>query len=231
MTHPIVSHDQWLAARKALLAREKELSHLRDAVAAERRALPWERIEKTYTFDTPSGKRTLADLFEGRSQLVVQHFMFAPEQTAGCPGCSFQADHVDAARQHFEHNGLSFAAVSRAPIKTLEAYRERMGWGFTWVSSGNSDFSYDFHVAFTPAEVEKGEGYYNYAVIDPEIEDLPGVSVFYRAPDGGLFHTYSTYARGGEELLGALMYLDLTPLGRNETSALDWVRRHDEYES
>jgi predicted dithiol-disulfide oxidoreductase (DUF899 family) len=187
-------------------------------------------IEKDYVFDTPDGKKTLADLFEGRSQLIVQHFMFTPSWQAGCPGCSFEADHVDGALQHLPHKDVTFVAVSRAPIEKIEAYRKRMGWRFPWVSSGDGDFNYDFHVAFRPQDLENGTATYNYEPIEnPGVEDLPGLSVFYRDEAGAIFHTYSTYARGGEELLGTLMYLAMTPVGRNEQSPLDWVHRHDEY--
>jgi predicted dithiol-disulfide oxidoreductase (DUF899 family) len=230
MQNQIVSREEWIAARKALLAREKQLSRLRDEIREARSRLPWVPIEKDYVFDTPDGKKTLADLFEGRSQLIVQHFMFTPSWQAGCPGCSFEADHVDGALQHLPHKDVTFVAVSRAPIEKIEAYRKRMGWRFPWVSSGDGDFNYDFHVAFRPQDLENGTATYNYEPIEnPGVEDLPGLSVFYRDEAGAIFHTYSTYARGGEELLGTLMYLDMTPVGRNEQSPLDWVHRHDEY--
>lgn len=230
MQNKTVSREEWLIARKELLSREKQASRLRDEIAAERRALPWVKINKEYVFDTPRGRKTLAELFDGRSQLIVQHFMFAPDWNAGCPGCSFEADHVDGARQHFRHKDVTFVAVSRAPIARIEAYRKRMGWSFPWVSSGDSDFNYDFNVAFRKQDLEQGKAIYNYEVIkDPGIDDLPGLSVFYKDRHGAVFHTYSTYARGGEELLGALMYLDLTPIGRDEKTPLDWVHRHDEY--
>ncbi|UUP16251.1 DUF899 domain-containing protein [Nitratireductor thuwali] len=230
MQNKTVSREEWLTARKELLTREKQASRLRDEIAAERRALPWVKIDKEYVFDTPQGRQTLAELFDGRSQLIVQHFMFAPDWNAGCPGCSFEADHVDGPRQHFLHKGVTFVAVSRAPIARIEAYRKRMGWSFPWVSSGDSDFNYDFNVAFRKQDLEQGKAIYNYEVIkDPGLDDLPGLSVFYKDRDGAVFHTYSTYARGGEELLGALMYLDLTPIGRDEKTPLDWVHRHDEY--
>ncbi|WP_265517116.1 DUF899 domain-containing protein [Nitratireductor luteus] len=230
MQNKTVSREEWLIARKELLSREKQASRLRDEIAAERRGLPWVKINKEYVFDTPQGRKTLAELFDGRSQLIVQHFMFAPDWNAGCPGCSFEADHVDGARQHFLHKDVTFVAVSRAPIARIEAYRKRMGWSFPWVSSGDSDFNYDFNVAFRKQDLEQGKAIYNYEVIkDPGIDDLPGLSVFYKDRDGAVFHTYSTYARGGEELLGALMYLDLTPIGRDEKTPLDWVHRHDEY--
>lgn len=229
MRHETVSRQEWTTARKALLEKEKKASRLRDEIAAARRALPWVRIDKDYVFDTLEGEKTLSNLFDGRSQLIVQHFMFAPGQEAGCPGCSFQADHVAGARRHFLNKDVTFVAVSRAPVGEIEAYRRRMGWDFPWVSSGASEFNYDFNVSFTKEEVERGEATYNYETIDPGIEDLPGFSVFLRDADGTVFHTYSSYGRGGEEVLGALMYLDMTPVGRDEKSPLDWVRRHDEY--
>lgn len=231
--HAVVTRDQWTAARKALLAKEKELTRWRDRVSAERRALPWVRIDKTYVFDTPAGKCTLADLFEGKSQLIIKHFMLAPGQEEGCVGCSFELDHVGGAFQHFRHHDVAFASVARAPIAEIEAYRRRMGWDFPFVSSFGNDFNYDFHVSFTQDEVARGAGYYNYETTDVGIEDLSGLSVFYRSPEGEIFHTYSTFGRGGEEVLGAYMFLDMTPKGRNETgpnhNLTDWVRLHDRY--
>jgi predicted dithiol-disulfide oxidoreductase (DUF899 family) len=228
--HKIVSEEKWIAARKKLLAKEKELTRARDRLSAERRKLPWVKVEKGYVFDTTEGKRTLADLFEGRSQLIVQHFMFGPDWEEGCPGCSFEADHVDAAYQHVRHHDVTYVAVARAPLAKLEAYRKRMGWHFKLVSSAGSDFNYDYHVSFTKDELAKGKVYYNYATTDSEMEDLPGASVFYKDAAGDIYHTYSSYARGGEEVLGAYMLLDITPKGRNESGPMDWVRRHDEYE-
>ncbi|WP_163267930.1 DUF899 domain-containing protein [Chelativorans alearense] len=231
MQHQVVSREEWLAARKALLKREKQASRLRDEINEARQALPWVKIEKDYVFDTPHGRKSLADLFDGRSQLIVQHFMFPPSWEAGCPGCSFEADHVDGARQHFLHKDVTYVAISRAPVEKIEAYRKRMGWSFPWVSSGGSDFNYDFHVSFHKEDLEKGTATYNFAPLkeDPGVEDLPGISVFYKDVDGTVYHTYSTFARGGEEVLGALMYLDMTPIGRNEKTPLDWIHRHDEY--
>lgn len=196
--------------------------------------LPWVLVEKNYVFDGPQGEFGLGDLFDGRSQLIVQHFMFAPDWEEGCVGCSFLADHADAARQHLEHHDVTFVAISRAPIAKIEAFRKRMGWQFPWVSSFRNDFNYDFHVSFTQDDAEKNEAYYNYKVGPFQIEDLPGVSVFHRNESGDIFHTYSTYARGDEALIGAYNYLDLTPLGRNENgprgNLTDWVRHHDRYE-
>lgn len=232
--NPVVSRDEWLAARKALLAKEKEYTHLRDRLSAERRALPWIKLEKNYVFDTPEGKKTLADLFAGRSQLVVKHFMLAPGWKEGCVGCSFGADHLGGALVHLEHHDVTVVAVSRAPLAEIEAYKKRMGWHFPWVSSYGSDFNYDFHVSFTKDELAKGMVYYNYRMTDTSIDELPGLSVFYKDEAGDIFHTYSSYARGTEELLTTYMVLDLTPKGRNETgphhNLTDWVRRHDEYE-
>lgn len=228
--HKIVSQEKWTAARKKLLAKEKELTRARDKLSAERRKLPWVKVEKDYVFDTPEGKKTLADLFEGRSQLIVQHFMFGPDWDEGCPGCSFEADHVDAAYMHLQHHDVTYVAVARAPLAKLEAYRKRMGWRFKLVSSDGSDFNYDYHVSFTKDDLAKGKVYYNYATTDSEMEDLPGGSVFYKDAAGDIYHTYSSYGRGGEEVLGAYMLLDVTPKGRNESGPMDWVRRHDEYE-
>jgi predicted dithiol-disulfide oxidoreductase (DUF899 family) len=228
--HKIVSEAEWTEARKKLLAEEKELTHARDRLSKARRDLPWVKVTKKYEFDTVDGKKSLADLFEGRSQLLIQHFMFAPDWNAGCPGCSFAADHMDAAYQHIRHHDVTYVAVSRAPLAKLQAYKKRMGWHFNWVSSLNSDFNYDFHVSFTKEELAKGKVYYNYEMTENRMEDLPGGSVFYKDADGTIYHTYSDYGRGGEEILGAYMLLDLTPKGRNESGPMDWVKRHDEYE-
>jgi predicted dithiol-disulfide oxidoreductase (DUF899 family) len=235
MQHKIVSRDEWLLARKTLLAHEKELTHLREKLAAERRALPWVKVDKPYAFDTTTGKKTLGDLFDGRSQLVVKHFMFGPGWQEGCLGCSFGADHIDGGLVHLEHHDVSMIAVSRAPLAELLAYKKRMGWRFEWVSSHGSDFNHDYHVSFTKEELAAGTVFYNYAMIEGGMEELPGLSVFYRDDTGQVFHTYSTYARGAEDLLTTYMVLDLTPKGRNETgphgNLTDWVRRHDSYEA
>ncbi len=227
--HKVVSERDWVAERKRLLESEKELTHLQERVAAERRALPWVRVDKTYTFDTPEGKKTLSDLFDGRSQLIVYHFMYGPEMKTGCVGCSFLSDHVDGANRHLMHHDVTYVAVSRGPLATLEAYKKRMGWKFPWVSSGESDFNYDYHVSFTKDEIAKGEAEYNFEKTKVTMEDLHGTSVFFKDEDGKVYHTYSAYARGDERGLGAYMYLDLTPKGRNETGAMSWVKRHDEY--
>ncbi len=232
-TPRIASRDEWLEARKALLAREKELTRLHDRIAAQRRALPWVKIEKNYVFAGPDGQLGLADLFRGRSQLVVQHFMFGPGWSEGCVGCSFAADHVDCARLHFEHNDLAFAAVSRAPYPEIAAFRRRMGWRFAWVSSFGSDFNFDFGVSFTEADKARGKATYNYELRDYQNDELPGTSVFARDAAGQVFHTYSAYGRGDEQLIGAYQYLDLAPKGRNENGPnfdlTDWVRHHDRY--
>jgi predicted dithiol-disulfide oxidoreductase (DUF899 family) len=232
--HSIVARDEWLAARRSLL--EKEKAHMRqgDAIAAERRALPWMKVEKSYLFDTPDGRRTLAELFGGRSQLIVHHLMYAPEWEAACPGCSFQAEHIDGPAPHLDQHDVRIVAVSRAPLVKLTAYKARMGWRFDWVSSLESDFNYDFHVSFAKEQVAQGRVDYNFGTIrvDPRYvdEELPGVSVFLKNEAGEIFHTYSTYARGLDFLLGANHYLDLTPQGRNDAAYPNWPRRHDEYE-
>ena len=237
MQHEVVSHDRWIAARMAFLKKEKEFTRARDALSAELRALPWVRVEKEYVFDTPRGRRTLADLFDGNSQLIVQHFMFAPDWEEGCVGCSFGLDHADAAYRHIRHHDVGYVAVARAPIAKLGAYRERMGWSVPFASSGDSDFNYDFDVSFRPEELASGKVTYNYEEIETtagSITDLPGASVFCKDGNGDVYLTYSSFGRGGEEVISAYMLLDATPKGRNENgpnfNLMDWVRRHDEYE-
>jgi len=235
MTVPkVVSRDEWLAARKALLVNEKEHMQAGDRLSAERRELPWVKIEKDYVFDAPEGKVSLADLFDGRSQLIVHHLMFHPNWEAGCPGCSFQADHIDGPGQHLEHHDVKIIAVSRAPLAKLVAYKRRMGWRFDWVSSYGSDFNYDFYVSFAKDEIAKGRVDYNFGTITVDAryqsEELPGVSVFCKDHDGQVFHSYSTYARGLDAILGGNHYLDLTPKGRGEADYPNWPQRHDEYE-
>ena len=225
----VVSREEWLKARTALLAQEKEITRLRDKLSAARRELPWVKVEKRYVFDAPEGKVALADLFDGRSQLAVYHFMLTPGSDHICDGCSFIADHVDAARQHFEHADLSFAAVSRAPLAQILPVKQRMGWRFRWVSSYGSDFNYDYGVSFTDEEIAKGSVAYNYGTTPYALPDLPGTSIFAKDDAGQVFHTYSAYSRGGEILIGALNWLDFTPKGRNEDSIMSWVRLHDEY--
>jgi predicted dithiol-disulfide oxidoreductase (DUF899 family) len=227
----VVSRDEWLAARTALLAEEKAMTKALDALSARRRELPWVKVEEEYVFDGPNGKESLADLFQGRSQLIVQHFMFAPGWTEGCVGCSHSADHVDAARQHFEPRDVAFAAVSRAPLAEFEPFRQRMGWRFHWVSSAGTSFNYDYGVSFTPEATATGNVGYNYGASPYAAEDLPGVSVFARDEAGSVYHTYSTYARGLDILLGSHNYLDLTPKGRNELrDGRDVLRHHDRYD-
>jgi predicted dithiol-disulfide oxidoreductase (DUF899 family) len=231
--HEVVSKDRWLEARRALLAEEKALTRERDRVSEMRRELPWVKIDKDYVFQGENGSIALGQLFDGRSQLVVYHFMFGTDWQEGCPGCSLLADQVDGARQHFEHNDVSFVAVSRGPFEKLDAYRRRMGWKFRWVSSAASDFNFDFHVSFPKGGREQGI-FYNFAKSpDPGVDELPGVSVFYKDDDRTIYHTYSTYGRGGEMFLPVYSWLDVVPKGRNETNKgnlTDWVRRHDRYE-
>ena len=228
----IVSREEWLEARRALLLQEKEETRLRDKVNAARLALPWVKVEKPYAFTTPQGETTLADLFDGRSQLMVYHFMLGPDWSAGCPGCSFLADHLDGALPHLNHHDVTLVAVSRAPIDKIEAYRRRMGWHFPWVSSFSSDFNFDYHVSFTPQDLARGAVSYNFRQTPTKDanDELPGLSAFVKDEAGTVFHTYSSYARGSEELIGTLMILDRAPRGRNETRGMDWMRRHDEYE-
>lgn len=229
--HPVVSAEQWVTERRKLLAREKELTHLRDQIARERRALPWARIDKPYTFDTPEGARTLADLFAGRRQLMVQHFMLGPGWEEGCPSCSFMADHTDGMNVHLAQRDVTFVAVSRAPLAEIERFRRRMGWKFRWVSSFGGDFNHDFHVSFSSGDA-RGQVYYNYGPQAFEGEELPGISVFYQDDAGQVFHTYSTYRRGVEAMMGTYTLLDLTPKGRDESDGpMAWVRHHDRYQA
>jgi predicted dithiol-disulfide oxidoreductase (DUF899 family) len=230
--HEVVPREQWLEARRSLLAEEKAWTRERDRLAKRRLELPWVKVEKNYLFAGPDGPVTLAALFDGRSQLMVYHFMFGPGWEEGCPGCSLLADHIDGARQHFEQHDVSFVAVSRGPLEKLMRYRTRMGWKFRWVSSAASDFNFDYHVSF-PQE-ERGNGvFYNFErQPDPEVDELPGVSAFFKDDDGAIYHTYSTYARGGEMFLTVYGWLDAAPKGRNEPkqgSLGEWVKRHDRY--
>jgi len=233
MQNQIVSRDEWIAARRELLAKEKELTRLRDQLNARRRELPWVKIDKTYVFDGPNGQESLADLFAGRSQLVVRHFMFGPGWEEGCVGCSFMADHLDGAVVHLEHHDVSVVVVSRAPLPELQAFQRRMGWRFKWVSSYGSDFNYDFDVSFRPEQIAAGEALYNYRTTSRVGEEMPGMSVFYKADDGAIMHTYSAFARGSELQLGTYQVLDMTPKGRNEPpggNLTNWVRLHDRYD-
>lgn len=232
MQHRIVSREDWLAERKWLLTQEKELTTARDRLSAARRDLPWVKIEQTYIFDTADGPRALTDLFDGHGQLIVYHFMLGPGWGQGCPSCSYLADHFDGAIPHLAQRDVGFAAVSRAPLPEIAAYKKRMGWKFNWASSAPNSFNYDFHVSFTPDEMARGEGFYNFTTDKLPVEELPGLSVFIK--DGGdIFHTYSTYARGLDILVGTYNFLDFAPKGRNEQDlpwSMAWVRRHDEYE-
>ncbi len=233
MQHQVVSREEWLAARTALLAREKEFTRLRDELTEQRRALPWVKVEKAYEFDGPNGKESLSDLFAGRSQLVVKHFMFGPEWSEGCVGCSFEMDQVQGALAHIQHHDVSYAVVSRAPFPKIEEFRQRMGWPVKWVSSGGNDFNYDFHVSFTPEEIAAGSAFYNYRPGARVMDEMSGRSVFCKNDTGEIFHTYSSFARGGEMFLNSYAFLDITPKGRNETingNLTDWVRHHDRYE-
>ena len=232
MNHPeIVSEAEWLVARKDLLAREKEFSRQRDVLSAARRQMPWVKIDKEYVFDGPKGKETLADLFDGHSQLIVYHFMFGPGWEEGCKSCSYLADHFDGANWHLPHRDVAFVVVSRAPLSEFEPYKKRMGWRFKWVSSYENDFNFDYHVSFTKDEEAKGTVYYNYGIGEFMSDELPGLSVFYKDENGDIFHSYSTYARGLDILVGTYNFLDLVPKGRNENpeSTMDWVHRHDQY--
>ena len=232
MEHAVVSREEWLAARKALLAKEKAWTRLRDQLSEERRALPWVRIDKEYVFEGPNGKETLADLFAGRSQLVIKHFMFGPGWQDPCVGCSFEADHIDGVVVHLEHHDVSYVSVSRAPYPEIAAVHKRMGWRFRWVSSFGSDFNYDFNVSFTPEQIAAGQATYNYQGGPKPIEEMSGRSIFCRDETGSVFHTYSSFARGGEVMLSTYALLDMTPKGRNEKNNLtDWVKLHDRYEA
>jgi predicted dithiol-disulfide oxidoreductase (DUF899 family) len=232
MTTHIVTHDKWLEARRDLLAAEKDLTRRGDEVARLRRQLPWVRVEKDYVFDGPDGRQTLAELFAGRRQLLVQHFMLAPGWEEGCKSCSYMADHTDGMLAHLAQRGVSFVAVSRAPLAEIERFRRRMGWHFHWVSSFGSDFNYDFKVSFTPEEIATGRIDYNFGKWSLTGEEWPGVSAFCKDDAGDVFRTYSTYGRGVEVMMGAYRMLDLTPKGRDEPEGrgMAWVRHHDRYE-
>jgi predicted dithiol-disulfide oxidoreductase (DUF899 family) len=229
----VASQEEWIAARRALLAKEKAHMRAGDALAAERRALPWVKIDKTYVFATPGGPKTLAELFDGAGQLIVHHLMYAPDWDAACPGCSFQAEHIDGPAPHLAQHDVRIVAVSSAPLEKLLAYKARMGWRFEWVSAEGPDFNRDFRVTFSEDQIAQGRIDYNFGTIegDPRYLDreLPGLSVFAKNEAGEVFHTYSTYARGLDALLGANHYLDLTPEGRNDGAYPNWPSRRDEY--
>jgi predicted dithiol-disulfide oxidoreductase (DUF899 family) len=232
--HVIVSHEEWLAARRKLLEEEKAFTRQRDALSARRREMPWERIEKDYRFEGPQGHLSLADLFAGRSQLVIYHFMLGPDWENGCKSCSFFADNFDGIDVHLAHRDVTFLAVSRAPLAKIEAFKKRMGWSFAWVSSFGSDFNYDFQVSFEPIDLAKGDVFYNYKLQKMQSDEMPGVSVFAREASGAIFHTYSCYQRGLDILNGAYHFLDLAPKGRDEDAlpfSMSWVRHHDRYDT
>lgn len=230
MSHPVVSPEQWQAARAALLKKEKEFTKARDALSRERRALPWEKVEKTYVFDGPNGPESLSDLFAGKSQLVVYHFMFNPADDAGCPHCSFWADHYDGMMAHLGQRDVSFIVISRAPLAKIAAFKQRMGWKFKWLSSGSNSFNYDYRASFTPADAKLPV--YNFGTLVPEMADREGLSVFTRDASGTVYRTYSTFARGIDMINGTYQILDLVPKGRDENSEFtqDWVRHHDRYD-
>ena len=230
--YKVVSKDKWLAARREHLAKEKEFTRLRDQLSQERRELPWVKVEKEYLFDGPNGKETLPDLFDGRSQLIVYHFMYGPDWAEGCPSCSFWADNFNGIVIHLNHRDINLGAVSRARRDQLEAYQKRMGWSFKWVSSFGSDFNRDYHVSFTPEEMKKGEVFYNFRINKFPSDEAPGISVFYKNEQGDVFHTYSCYARGLDMLNGAYHFMDLAPKGRDEDDlpySMAWLRHHDKY--
>ena len=234
MTTPrIVSQAEWTEAHRAHLAQEKAFLRQRDALSAARRALPWTRVEKDYVFQTPQGPATLGDLFNGRSQLIIYHFMMAPGDSHRCTGCSFLCDHIDGANQHLRHHDVSLVVVSRAPLSEIEPFKARMGWKFDWVSSERSDFNFDYQVSFTEEQIAAGGATYNFRPMTGRSPDSPGLTVFYKDDAGAIFCTFQVRSRGGDPLIGAYHYLDLTPKGRNETgrgNLSDWVRLHDEYE-
>jgi predicted dithiol-disulfide oxidoreductase (DUF899 family) len=230
--HRIVSKDEWLAARSALLKKEKEFTVLRDKLGQQQRDMPWVSVDKEYLFVGPNGKQTLSDLFDGRTQLIVYHFMYDPNWDAGCPSCSFWADNFNGIVVHLNQRDVTMIAVSRAPYSKIEEYKKRMGWNFKWVSSYDNDFNFDYHVSFTPKELSEKKAFYNYNLQDTHSPEREGVSVFYKDTADNVFHTYSAYARGIDVLNVAYHYLDLVPKGRDEDGhefAQFWVRRHDEY--
>lgn len=232
--HKVVSHEDWVEARKALLGKEKEFTRVRDELSKKRRELPWEKVEKKYFFDGPSGKESLSDLFEGRSQLIVYHFMYGPGWDEGCKSCSFLADHFNPAVVHLAHRDVTMVAVSKAPLEVLESFKKRMGWSFKWVSSFENDFNRDYHVSFTEKENDSGKAYYNYKYMKFPSTEAPGASVFYKDGRGDIFHTYSVYERGLDMFIVAYHYLDIVPKGRDEDNfsyTMEWLRLHDAYDN
>ena len=230
--HQIVSKNEWIEARKVLLKKEKEFTELRDQLSQQRRDLPWVAVDKEYVFDGPNGKETLSELFDGRSQLIVYHFMYDPIWDAGCPSCSFWADNFNNIIVHLNQRDVTMIAISKAPYNKIDAYKKRLGWEFKWVSSFDTDFNFDYFVSFTPEELAKKKAFYNFISQDPRISEREGVSVFYKDPSGKIFHTYSAYERGIDILNNTYNYLDLVPKGRDEDGydfPMAWVRRHDEY--
>jgi predicted dithiol-disulfide oxidoreductase (DUF899 family) len=218
-------------ASQKFLATEKEFTRMRDKLSAQRRELPWVIVEKDYVFDGPEGKKSLSELFEGKSQLIVYHMMYGPGWEEGCPGCSFVSDHVDAARQHFQYHDIAYAAISRAPLADFLPWKERMDWSFPWYSSSGNDFNYDFGVSFRREDLDKGPVFYNFTNQKLNSDEQPGLSVFVKDTEGNIYWTYSTYERGLDLLVGAYNFIDLTPVGRNESGPMDWVKYHDQYES
>ena len=232
LQHPVVSQAEWLAAREEFLKKEKEFTHMRDELSRQRRELPWEKVEKQYVFDGSNGKETLTSLFDGRSQLMVYHFMFGPGWKEGCPSCSYLAEHFDGPAIHLANRDVTLAVISHAPIAEIAVFKKRMGWRFHWVSSFGSDFNYDYHVSFTPEERASGQVTYNYELTKFPSEEGPGLSVFFKDESGDIFHTYSSYARGLDIFVGAYNFLDHAPKGRDEQGlvhTMAWVRHHDKY--
>ena len=228
--HKVVSEDAWLKARKKLLTKEKKFLRMQDALSAERRSLPWVKVTKPYVFEGPDGEVTLGELFDGRGQLVVYHFMFESRSEAGCPHCSLRADGFNGINIHLQHRDVTMVAISRAPYKKLAAYRQRMGWSFPWVSCGDTDFNFDFNVSFTAEAMAQGTTFFNYAKQSPGNSEREGHSVFFTDGRANIFHTYSCYSRGNEPLNLHYHYLDMVPKGRDENGRGPfWVRRHDEY--
>lgn len=231
INHEVVSQQEWIEASQKLLVKEKEWTRAKDELSRMRRELPWVKVEKEYAFDGPNGKETLSDLFAGKNQLIVYHFMYAPDWNEGCDGCTFISDHFDGANWHLPHHNISLVAISRAPLEKLEAYKKRMGWNFKWVSSGDGDFPYDFQASFRQEDLDRGPVFYNFKEQKLRSQDQPGMSVFYKDAEGQIFHTYSSYERGGDLFVGAYNFIDITPLGRAEGENImgGWMKRHDQY--